>query len=187
MSYNQVPLEVERVTQQIQQQPPGAPKIHYSKWHLIWSSNFRPKIGEDVSELVNQMDTIFVKTMNGQPQNFVKFRIPGTKIYKINPDEWNIDSIKKYKIKFVVEKGTDPRGGRIHIHCILWIVHNTYIQLDAKALRTLLCDTLTKLNPKVKGCFLKIKWVPSDSPLENYIGKSPFDGTGIEQKDKDII
>lgn len=174
-------LDIERITRKaaVSTGDQGQ-KIHYSKFHIMWSSNVRVYDERLGTELVDQMSDIFVDVANNKPQDFVKFKIGTSKVYEIDPGKWNDTNIIKYRIRYVIEKGTHPKGGRVHLHAILFLVHYTNLQIEARALKKFLCDALEEQNSTVKGCYLHIKWIPSDMPLENYIGKSPFSGTGIE-------
>lgn len=160
---------------------PEGIKLHYSKFHVIWSSNLRVYDKSEGLILADQMSDIFVEVSQNKPQDFIKFRVGNSKTYLVQPSEWNNQIIKKYKVRYVIEQGTHPKGGRIHLHAILYLEHFTFLQIEARALQEFLCRRLEQENEAVKGCYLHITWVPSDMPLENYIGKSPFGvGSGIE-------
>jgi len=180
-------LDIERITSQELPSTSLGRKEHYSKFHVIWSSNVRPTTVEEGQEIVNQMDHVFVRTANDHPSEFFKFSLLGKKgTFAVDPHQWNTQNIKTYKIKFVIEKGSHPKGGRVHLHAILWVVHYTYLQIDSTQLKRLLCTELEHMNELVKGCYLKIQWIPSSAPLENYIGKSPFGGSGLSKTDEHL-
>jgi len=181
-----VRLEIERVVNQQLPRTSLGRKEHYSKFHVMWSSNVRPVTSQEGMELVEEMDHVFNQVMNERPADFFKFSSLGKKgTFKVDPEVWNSQNIRRYKIRFVIEKGSHPKGGRIHLHALVFVVHYTYLQIESSVLKELLCKRLEDQNSLVKGCYLKIQWVPATEALENYIGKSPFSGTGLTPEDND--
>lgn len=177
---SRVPLDIKRI--QTRTAPPTleGQKLHYSKFHVIWSSNKNPETEAEAVVLVQQMSDIFEEVMAENPADFVKFKVGNLHLWEIDPSQWNTENIKKFKVRFVIEKGSHPKGSRVHLHAIIYMEHYLNLQLSRKVLKDLLCLRLENMNESVKGCFLKITWVPVDKPLLDYIGKNPFNGTGLE-------
>jgi len=181
-STNQVPLDIERILPGIQT-PLTQTKQHFSKFHVTWSSNIGPRLSyAQKLTLADDMDYVLNDVTKNHPQDFFKFNLTGHKIpareYEIGTG-WSPDLIQKYRVRFVVEEGTHRKGRRIHAHILFYLEHTTILLIDKKQLMDLLCDKLRIANSAVGGCYMSVKWIPVDAPLERYIGKNPFGGDGL--------
>jgi hypothetical protein len=140
-------------------------KTYYSRWHITFSSNQRGENSLESQCLGNDLRQALVKTFKRDGDKVYKFLLPG--------HSYTREFIKKVTITYVVEKGSDPKGGRVHIHAILEVQHYSMIQIDIKKARELLRENLTT-ECVSEGFYFRVQWVPASQPLENYLRKDPL-------------
>lgn len=156
-----IPIEVEDIKVSDQRR-----KLHYSVWHLVVNSNKTPESTEHANDLAQIMKDAILNTFQKHAREVFKI-IPPAK------EEFNNETIKKIKIKQAAEIGTNPQGGRVHVHALITVTHITLLQINIQKMRELICGYMAEKGI-THNCYINLKWVPSTQPLENYIEKTPL-------------
>lgn len=171
------------------------PRLNYSDWLVTISSNVRGvKKNLAVESGIEILPETFTEPYADALMHIYNCAISKDKqdyIFKAHPqarqqpfkasrDIVSIDS------EVVSEIGTKAKGGRIHIHAILRVVHTTLLQIDAPRFREVLKECLAQFNksamgkglqPPIKNVYAHLKWIPSFRAAENYLAKQ-----GIKKK-----
>lgn len=158
-----VPVEIQDITEQaaVHREPR---KTFYSQWHVLVSSNVKTDDVDTANEIAACLKGGFVKAFKGRPTEVFKFR---------NGGEWNAELIDSMKIQMAAEIGEKAQGGRVHIHALVTVVHHTNISIDGKAVQVILREYCMD-HALIQNIFVRVKWVPTSRPLEDYIGKNPL-------------
>jgi len=158
-----IPIEIEDIV------VPTAParKEYYSKWHLLVNSNAK---AYDV-DTANRIADGLKQGVRCAFQDHAKEVF----VIKKEGDSFDKEHIKKIEIKMAAEIG--EKEHRVHVHALILVTHYTILQIDRKRLLDVLLECVANI-PEVNGLFMRLKWIPADRPIENYIGKNPLRGQG---------
>jgi hypothetical protein len=125
--------------------------------------------GKDLSELSD----ILRATLNElfTPSNLV----PRVKF--VAGEQRDVSRIKSADVKFAIERGTNPRGGRLHAHCLVAIKHLSKIQLDGPGIKEFVMEDmnprLAKAGfPELKSVYVNIRHVPNQYNVLRYLKKT---------------
>jgi hypothetical protein len=161
-----IPLEIEDVKVDPTKGKEKARKPHFSNWHLVVNSNKVPRGTDDANRIAQIMKDAIADTFRNHILEVFYVRPPAT-------EELNRETIEKIKIQQAAEVGHDPRGGRVHVHALIKVVHFTLLQINRKNLRSLICGYMSQHGIS-DNCYIDLKWVPSEKPLELYLRKDPI-------------
>lgn len=158
-----VPIEIEEVPENTTEQQ----NTFYSRWHLLVNSNVRGTDGDvdKANRIANILKDSIKCVFNDHAQNVFFSKVPG--------DKFESPTIESVKIKMAAEIGEDPRGGRIHVHCIIDVVHHTILQINVPEMRRDLRECIQQRDPDLPFPFMRLKWIPVNQAIEKYIGKAP--------------
>ena len=140
-------------------------KLYYSDFHLTLNSNQKEENPFQGKQIASELKRAIRKT----------FRDNGAEAFKMLVDghKFNKEYIKSVKISYATEEGSDPRGGRVHLHALVQVEHWSKIQIDTVKSRELIREQLT--TPWIKeGMYYHVEWVPSSKPLKFYLQKDPL-------------
>jgi ribosomal protein S16 len=77
--------------------------------------------------------------------------------------------IVNIKVEYAIEIGTSPRGGRIHAHLYIQVVHKSKIRLDKKKIEEILLKYLRKYG--INSLYINIRVIGKDKSIKDYIRK----------------
>lgn len=162
-----VPVDIQDITEQTAGAKVQAErKTYYSMWHVLVSSNVKTDDLATANEIASCLKTGFASTFRDRPND----------VFIIRGGEWGSELIDSLKIQYAAEIGEDPRGGRVHLHALVTVVHHDNVRINGPALQVILREHCMD-HPFIKNIFVRVKWVPTSKPLEDYIGKNPLSAT----------
>lgn len=148
--------------------------LRQSKWLILVNSNIKPSNAEQANAIADGIKGGLRRVIEDKLQNVIVFNRPG--------DSWNTDSIKSVELQMAAEVGHSAKGGRVHLHAILDVWHWSNISLPSRLLRDelrpLACNPKSDLFCGSKNLFVRVKWIPSDRALEEYIEKDVSESLG---------
>jgi hypothetical protein len=156
-----IPVTIEDITERTNT---NEQKTYYSQFHVLVSSNVRTNDLATANGVADCLKTGFAKAFRDRPTEVFRFQ---------NGGSWTSDFIDGMNIKYAAEIGHDPKGGRVHIHALVNVTHHTNIQIDYKQIQIILRQYCMD-DPNIKNIFVRVKWIPTSKPLEDYIGKNPL-------------
>jgi hypothetical protein len=135
----------------------------YSSFHVTVSSNQKPGTNEESHALAGQMRQLVGELYNDEDnlRGLIEF---------LDGNNYDSGLIDKIDTTFSVELGRDPRGGRIHSHAIMHIVHHSKIRLNVDFIRQYFIQQMD-----LTDVHINIDVIKTDRKLVDYIGK---DSTG---------
>lgn len=148
-------------------------KLHYSYWFITINTNWKPDPDEPdaAEEVAENLQKAVEKllTHEGLKQVIVFMD-------EFDKDSFSRDVIEKVSGKFGVEIGEKKRGGRVHVHGDLKVKHYSKIQLDYRAIKTLIMRELIALDEtRVAGLHVDGKLVRGGgTTIERYMTKGLF-------------
>ncbi len=130
----------------------------YSNWHLTINPNKYPLIPEQITEFKEELSGVLKEL-------YAQKHVPLLFTFDIPGHMWGDEYVKSVDIKYAVEVGHSPGGGRIHSHSIIKVVHNSSIKLDLQYIRKFLKE---KYGYPV---YVHYNMVKTDQALEDYLEK----------------
>lgn len=154
-------------------------KTNYSKWHILINSNVAKANEEDDKAIAVSMKRCVLDLFSNHQDEvfFIKKKARGT-------HEINNDTIGEIEVRSAAEIGSKKH--RIHLHTLVFVTHYTLLQLDIPNIRKLLDECFLRENPVIKNYFLRVKWIPVDKPIEDYLEKMPLPAP-LKSKDDEIL
>ena len=138
-------------------------KTHISKFLILVNSNVASDDPLVQDRIVNCLKSGFEKSLRGHEEEIFKIRPPAV-------EQWGPEHVFSIESKIVAEVGTIQK--RIHIHALVTVTHDTIIQMDSKAIRTLLLDHCA--DDAIRNLFVRIRFVPVSDFAELYLYKDPI-------------
>lgn len=158
-------FETEEIKESGEKRKAASRKVYYSRWHITLNSNQRGETALETECLASDLKQALVKTFKTHGDEVYKFLLPG--------HSYTREFVKSVKLTYVAEKGSDPKGGRVHLHAILEVQHYSMIQMNTKRAREILRENISDECVK-EGFYFRVQWVPASQPLENYLRKDPL-------------
>lgn len=161
-------------------------EINESKFFITVNTNKRPRGDEEIRRMLMAMENTMEYVTN-RPQSYIKFvmAIGREHPYDIVPDRsknfnQNIVSVdSEYGVELggenegTISRGGRGRGGRIHSHSLLKIVHrDAKIQLHYGKLKAFFIRVMNRNGLNVRNIHLDVKQVHSDSAIRRYLSKA---------------
>lgn len=135
----------------------------HSGFLITMNTNYLPKSELDGGEVAERLrSTVRSMLSNEGLEQIVEFLVPG--------HEFDGETIKNVEGRFVVEKGRQPKGGRIHSHASLNITHTSKIRLSRPAIQEYLKRGFIDM-PQVKNFYVNIRAIGHDKRVEDYLTK----------------
>lgn len=149
-------------------------QLRQSKWLILVNSNIKPSNAEQANAIADGIKGALQSVVEHELKDIIVFNRPG--------DAWNTDSIKSVELQMAAEVGHSKKGGRVHLHAILDVWHWSNVSLPSRLLREklipLTCNPKSGLYCGSKSLFVRVKWIPSDRALEEYIEKDVAESLG---------
>ncbi len=149
-------------------------QLRQSKWLILVNSNIKPSNAEQANAIADGIKGALETVVRDKLGDVIVFNRPG--------DSWNTDSIKSVELQMAAEVGHSKKGGRVHLHAILDVWHWSNVSLPSRLLREALipltCNPGSSLFCGTKSLFVRVKWIPSDKALEEYIEKDVSESLG---------
>lgn len=159
-----VPTEIQDITQQTEGAKLQAErKTYYSMWHVLVSSNVKTDDLDTANEIAACLKGGFAATFRDRP----------SEVFIVRGGDWSSELVDSLKIQYAAEVGEHAMGGRVHIHALVTVVHHDNVRINGPALQVILRERCMD-HPFIKNIFVRVKWVPTSKPLEDYIGKNPL-------------
>lgn len=116
----------------------------------------------NVPALAREFHALLLKTFGSHEElaNIIKIMQPG--------DTYE-SKVKDAQTELVVEKGQDPRGGRVHAHILLQMRHYTMVHVDKYALEDVIIRNIHTCN--LSSVYINIKSVGYAANLREYFTK----------------
>lgn len=158
-------LGVRVANMELRKQPD--PEKH-SGFLITISTNYRPKTKEEAKECGEKLRKA-VKAMLSDETNLAK-------IVKFLPphedDRWGPDKIIRVTSQFVIERGRDKRGQRIHSHAVLQIDHRSKIHLDKQGIKDVILPEMAGgCTCNIKNLYINIKYIRNGRGIRDYLTK----------------
>lgn len=141
----------------------------HSGFFITVSTNYRPKADEDAAEVAELLRKAMGEMLSNQGlAEVIEFLEAGsfTKQY-----------IKTVEGEFIVERGRNARGGRIHSHASLHITHRSKIRMNIPAMKEFLMERLSSISA-IKSVYINVKAIGSDKLIRDYLRKELHNGGG---------
>lgn len=136
-------------------------KTYYSQWHILVNSNVNTKDPLIIDELSSCLKTGFEKAFTERAED----------IFIIQGGGWDSDTVDDMKIQYATEIGDNEN--RVHLHGLVQVNHHANVRIDGKMIQVILRE-YCMTSDQIKNIFVRVKWVPTSRPLEDYIGKNPL-------------
>lgn len=141
----------------------------YSSFHVTVSSNKKPSTNEESYALADNMREQVGSLFNEEEnlRGLITF---------LDGSTYDDGKIQKIETTFSIELGRDPRGGRIHSHAVIHIIHHSKIRLNQAFIRQYFIQHMD-----VSDVHIDIEVIKTDRRLLDYIAKDaaaepvPFD------------
>lgn len=137
----------------------------HSGFHITVSTNRKPASNEESHALGARLNkAIALSFEHTGLEQFIEFLIPDD-TYKRN--------ILKVSVKYAIELGKGVRGGRIHAHIMLKVIHNSRIRINIPAFKKVMLQNLNLEGdlPTITSIYVNIKIIRGDENLEEYLLK----------------
>jgi hypothetical protein len=155
-----IPIEIEDITT-----PSGYNeeiKTYYSQWHILVSSNVRTNDLDTANEIADCLKNGFATAFRTRP----------AELFIVSKGAWDSETIDSMKIQMAAEIGEDAKGGRVHIHALVNVTHHGNLKINGQAIQVILREHCQ--SQFIKNIFVRVKWIPTSRPIEDYIGKNPL-------------
>jgi hypothetical protein len=91
--------------------------------------------------------------------------------------ERDLKKIRSVDVKFVIERGTNAKGMRLHAHCLVDIKHYSRIQLDPPGIKEFVLHDINKRLtragfPEVTSIYVNVRHVPNNYSVLRYLKKT---------------
>lgn len=133
-----------------------------SNFFVTMNTNIHPQSEIEARELSQQLGKGLKRMFKDHEawKMIIKFLIPG--------HSYTDEYVQLIKTKYSVERGSDPRGGRIHAHAWIHVRHTSKIHLSVEGLRKAL-----KIHTGLDVPYINIRMIRTDpfSNVERYIDK----------------
>lgn len=150
----------------------------YTRWGNFWITISPNKITDTADEEQDMADKLHAAAaeMGKDMRPYLRLHQPTRSNFRFPPIDFQRD-IKKISVEYSVEKGTDSRGGRVHMHMLVRVEHTTNPLIDKDALTSLI-ERHTKLaNP-----YINIRGISTDlDKIRRYMFKDMRGGTKMSQ------
>lgn len=142
----------------------------HSGFFITINTNYLPADASDAQECAEKLREA-VKAMLTEEENLKKivYFLPSA---AAEGHTWSGDTILDVSSQFVVERGRNPKGGRIHAHATLHIDHKSLIRINIPAIKEVIMpyfDGCTACN--VKNLYINVRMIGSNADIRNYLTK----------------
>ena len=143
------------------------PKKHYSDFLITVNTNFKPAPNTGEAEyMFDRLQNTMKDVFENNTEKIIQFPAQDHHGNPLPPANY-YDNVKSVDVEFVLEIGNRPRGGRIHSHATVKVVHDAYIRMDRKAIHEMIMARLGfNFHLDIKATSVQHKYV------EDYLRKT---------------